>query len=62
MTIEENGVAADVLDKLKSFGHDVSMRGRQGSAQSIWIHPLTGTPFGVADKRDATAKASKAGS
>jgi len=62
LTIEENGVAADVLDKLKSFGHDVAMRGRQGSAQSIWIHPLTGTPFGVADKRDATAKASKAGS
>jgi gamma-glutamyltranspeptidase/glutathione hydrolase len=62
LAIEENGIAPDVLDKLKSLGHDVSMRGRQGSAQSIWIHPLTGTPFGVADKRDATAKASKAGS
>ena len=62
LTIEENGVSADVLAKLKSLGHDVTMRGRQGSAQSIWLHPVTGTAFGVADKRDSTAKASKAGS
>ncbi|HEY7476576.1 MAG TPA: gamma-glutamyltransferase [Vicinamibacterales bacterium] len=62
LTIEENGVAPEVLEKLKSFGHDAVMRGRQGSAQSIWIHPVTGTAFGVADKRDSTAKASKAGS
>ncbi len=62
LTIEENGVAPDVLEKLKSFGHEVTLRGRQGSAQSIWIHPVTGTAFGVADKRDSTAKASKAGS
>jgi gamma-glutamyltranspeptidase/glutathione hydrolase len=61
LTIEENGVAPDVLEKLKSFGHEVNMRGRQGSAQSIWIHPVTGTAFGVADKRDSTAKASKGG-
>ena len=37
------------------------MSGRQGSAQTIWMHPLTGTAFGVADLRDPTAKASKAG-
>ena len=61
LTIEENGVAPEVLEKLKALGHDVTMRGRQGSAQSIWVHPLTGTAFGVADKRDSTAKASKAG-
>jgi gamma-glutamyltranspeptidase/glutathione hydrolase len=62
LTIEENGVSTEVLEKLKSLGHEVSMRGRQGSAQSIWIHPVTGTAFGVADRRDSTAKASKAGS
>jgi gamma-glutamyltranspeptidase / glutathione hydrolase len=61
LTIEENGIAPDVLEKLKSLGHDVTLRGRQGSAQSIWVHPVTGTAFGVADKRDSTAKASKAG-
>ena len=61
LTIEENGVAPEVLEKLKALGHDVTMRGRQGSAQSIWVHPLTGTAFGVADKRDSTAKASKGG-
>ena len=39
-----------------------AMRGRQGSAQTIWIDPETGTAYGVADMRDSTAKASKAGS
>jgi gamma-glutamyltranspeptidase/glutathione hydrolase len=61
LNIEGNGVSDDTLGKLKALGHDVRMQGTQGSAQSIWFHPLTGTAFGVADKRDATAKASKPG-
>ena len=61
LNIEGNGVSDDTLAKLKALGHDVRMQGTQGSAQSIWFHPLTGTAFGVADKRDATAKASKPG-
>jgi len=33
---------------------------RQGSTQTIWVDPKTGTAYGVADVRDSTAKASKA--
>jgi gamma-glutamyltranspeptidase/glutathione hydrolase len=61
LNIEGNGVSDDTLAKLKALGHDVRMQGTQGSAQTIWVHPLTSTAFGVADKRDATAKASKPG-
>jgi gamma-glutamyltranspeptidase/glutathione hydrolase len=60
LTIEANGVSEDVAAKLKAMGHTVVVRGSQGSAQSIWIQPGTGMAFGVADMRDATAKASKA--
>jgi gamma-glutamyltranspeptidase/glutathione hydrolase len=62
LTIENNGVSPDVVEALRAMGHDARMQGSQGSAQSIWVHPITGTAFGVADKRDATAKASKPGS
>ena len=57
LTIEVNGVTDDVLAKLTALGHSVSRQGRQGSAQSIWIDPRAGTAYGVADKRDSTAKA-----
>jgi len=59
LTIEANGVSADTLAALKAMGHNVVMRGSQGSAQSIWIDEKTGTAYGLADLRDATAKASK---
>jgi gamma-glutamyltranspeptidase/glutathione hydrolase len=61
LSIEANGVTQDVLAKLKAMGHNATATGRQGSAQSIWIHPTTGMAYGVADTRDATAKASKGG-
>jgi gamma-glutamyltranspeptidase / glutathione hydrolase len=60
-TVETAGVPEDILGALKALGHDARAAGRQGSAQSIWVHPITGTAFGVADRRDATAKASKGG-
>jgi gamma-glutamyltranspeptidase / glutathione hydrolase len=59
LQIEANGVSEATLAKLKALGHDVRMQGTQGSAQSIWIHPITGTAFGIADMRSDTAKASK---
>ncbi len=62
LTIEANGVTPDVIEKLRAMGHDARAQGSQGSAQSIWVHPITGTAFGVADRRDQTAKASKPGS
>ena len=61
LTIEADGVSEKTIDALKAMGHNVRMAGHQGSAQTIWVHPITGTAFGVADPRDPTAKASKAG-
>jgi gamma-glutamyltranspeptidase/glutathione hydrolase len=57
LQIEQGGASDEVLAKLKAMGYDVRVQG-QGSAQSIWIDPKTGAAVGVADKRDATAKAS----
>jgi len=59
LTIEANGVTEDVAAKLKAMGHNVVVRGSQGSAQSIWVQPGTGMVFGIADTRDATAKAAR---
>jgi gamma-glutamyltranspeptidase/glutathione hydrolase len=61
LTIEADGISDKTLEALKTMGHNARMQGHQGSAQTIWVHPLTGTAFGVADTRDPTAKASKAG-
>jgi gamma-glutamyltranspeptidase/glutathione hydrolase len=60
VTIEAGGVGPDVVRALEAMGHEVRMQGQQGSAQSIWIDPATGTPMGVPDMRDPTAKASAA--
>jgi gamma-glutamyltranspeptidase/glutathione hydrolase len=59
LDVEANGLSEDVIATLKAMGHNVRAAGRQGSAQSIWVQPGTGVAFGVADTRDATAKASK---
>ena len=58
LTIEADGIAPDVVTALRTSGHDVRVQGRQGSAHSIWID-ARGQAFGVADKRDPGAKASK---
>jgi gamma-glutamyltranspeptidase/glutathione hydrolase len=60
LTIEANGVSEDVVAKLKAMGHEVRTTGRQGAAHSIWIYPVTGTAYGIADPRDTTARAVKA--
>lgn len=61
LDVEANGLAPDVVKQLEAMGYTVRVGGRQGSAQSIWIQPGTGTAYGIADMRDATAKASKGG-
>ena len=61
LTIEENGESDKTIEALKAMGHTVRTTRSQGSAQTIWMHPITGTAFGVADMRDPTAKASPAG-
>jgi len=63
LSIEAGGITPQVLEQLKAMGHNVNMPatgGRQGSAQSIWIDEKTGQAYGIADTRDATAKASRA--
>jgi len=62
LDVEANGISDVTLAKLQAMGHTVRVGGKQGSAQSIWIQPATGIAFGLADHRDATAKAAKAGS
>ena len=52
-TLEEDAVAESVLEKLRALGHDVTLRGRQGDAHSIWFDPSTGTQYGVNDRRSA---------
>ena len=61
LSIEANGAADDVNKKLEAMGHVVRAGGRQGAANSIWVRPDTGSAYGLADPRDAAAKASKAG-
>jgi gamma-glutamyltranspeptidase len=60
LTVEANGMSAAAVDALKAMGHDVRVQGRQGSAHSIWVDLTTGEAYGIADAREATAKASAA--
>lgn len=59
LSIEADGVPAATLEALKALGHEARMGGRQGSAQSVWVHPNTGMIYGVTDKRSPDAKASR---
>jgi gamma-glutamyltranspeptidase/glutathione hydrolase len=59
LSMEEDAIPAAILQMLTTMGHEVRMGGRQGDAQSIWVHPNTGMIYGVVDKRSPTAKASK---
>jgi gamma-glutamyltranspeptidase/glutathione hydrolase len=56
--LEEGHASDDVLKALRAMGHNARQQGRQGAAHSIWIQPGTGLVFGIADRRDATSKAS----
>ena len=59
LNMEDEAIPAATLQNLTTMGHEVRMSGRQGDAQSIWVHPNTGMIYGVVDKRSPTAKASK---
>ncbi|TAK19341.1 MAG: gamma-glutamyltransferase [Acidobacteria bacterium] len=62
VTFEGEALSPAAVNQLKAMGYDVVLRGEQGSAQSIWMHPQTGTAFGIADLRSPDAKAVKGGS
>jgi gamma-glutamyltranspeptidase/glutathione hydrolase len=57
VSIEEMGVAPDVVERLRAMGHDVRVQGRQGDAHSVWISP-DGTAYGANDTRSADSKVS----
>jgi gamma-glutamyltranspeptidase/glutathione hydrolase len=61
ITIETDGVSADVVRALEAMGHHVRFQDHQGQAHSIWIDPRTGQAVGAPDRRDEDAKASAAG-
>ena len=62
VTFEANALSDKTVADLKAMGYDVVQRGEQGSAQSVWMHPQTGTAFGLADMRSPDSKAAKGGS
>ena len=57
VSVEENQLPAETLDRLRGMGHDVRTATRQGDAHSIWIAP-DGRAYGVNDTRSADSKAS----
>jgi gamma-glutamyltranspeptidase/glutathione hydrolase len=61
VTFEGEALSPAAVAQLEKMGYEIVLRGEQGSAQSIWIHPQTGTAFGIADMRSPDAKAVKGG-
>jgi gamma-glutamyltranspeptidase/glutathione hydrolase len=57
VSVEENQVPAETLERLRAMGHEVRTGVRQGDAHSIWIGP-DGQAYGVNDTRTADSKAS----
>jgi gamma-glutamyltranspeptidase/glutathione hydrolase len=56
---EEGALPDAVVAALRAMGHDVTLRGHQGDAESILFDPATGTAYGINDRRSADSKASK---
>ena len=57
VSVEENQVPDQTLERLRAMGHEVRTGVRQGDAHSIWIAP-DGQAYGVNDTRTADSKAS----
>jgi len=57
LSIEENGVSAEVREALEGMGHTLRVGGRQGTAHSLSVDPVTGVRTGAPDKRDRDAGA-----
>ena len=57
VSVEEDRLPADTLDRLRAMGHEVRTVSRQGDAHSIWIGP-DGRAYGANDTRTADSKAS----
>jgi gamma-glutamyltranspeptidase/glutathione hydrolase len=57
LLVEANGLPPSTVSALQAMGYRVVMRGRQGTAHSIWVDPRTGQRQGAADPRDTDAGA-----
>ena len=57
ISVEENQVPGEVLERLRAMGHEVRTGVRQGDAHSIWIGP-DGRAYGVNDTRTPDSKVS----
>ncbi|MBX6365319.1 MAG: gamma-glutamyltransferase [Gemmatimonadetes bacterium] len=55
--VEANGLPPATVQALEGMGYRVRLGGRQGTAHSIQIDPVTGDRIGAADPRDADAGA-----
>ena len=55
--LETDAVVQDVVQALEALGHTVQMGGRQGSANSIGVNPLSGERMGAPDPRSADSGA-----
>jgi gamma-glutamyltranspeptidase/glutathione hydrolase len=53
LRVEADGVSAETLERLASMGHEVTVRGRQGSCHAIMIDWETGERVGAPDPRDS---------
>jgi gamma-glutamyltranspeptidase / glutathione hydrolase len=55
--LEAESLTPNVVDALKALGHRVTVGGRQGIANCIFVDPATGLRTGVADRRYPGASA-----
>lgn len=57
ISIEADGVSAAVVAELEAMGHEVRVGGRQGTAHSAMVDPVTGELVGAPDPRGRDAGA-----
>ncbi|HEY2375348.1 MAG TPA: gamma-glutamyltransferase [Gemmatimonadaceae bacterium] len=56
-TFERDAIPDSTIARLRSMGHTVEQRGRQGDAHTIIYSPRTKTAYGANDRRSADSKA-----
>ena len=57
VTVEQDRLPGETIDRLKALGHEVATSVRQGDAHTIWVGS-DGVPRGVHDQRTADSKSS----
>jgi gamma-glutamyltranspeptidase/glutathione hydrolase len=57
-TFEEAAIPDSTASRLRTMGHTINLRGRQGDAHTIIFNAKTKTAYGANDRRSADSKAS----